>query len=109
MTMPAQAAEPVSLGDLARAYAGSQAMDRDGAVPPRQAYRAGRFDGYLLGLAESLQEAGSICIAGCMCDVRTRLDPLLDQALADPALNLQQAAAPWLTERLRAIAPCTAR
>lgn len=105
------AAEPLRLSDLARAFAASQAMERDAgeaaAVTP--AYRAGRFDGYLIGLAEILQGSGEICLPACFCQVREQLVPVLEQALADPALDLEQPATPWLAAKLRRSYACAAR
>lgn len=104
-------AEPLNLSDLARAFAASRAMERSepGADAAAPAYRAGRFDGYLVGLAEAMQARGEICLPGCFCHVRERLDPPLEQALADPSLDLTQPATPWLEAQLRQTYRCPAR
>lgn len=106
-----QAAEPLQLGDLARAFAASRAMERNAgeAEAATPAYRAGRFDGYLIGLAEALQARGEICLPACFCHVREQLDPLVELALADPALDLTQPAMPWLAAQLRRSYSCPAR
>lgn len=78
----------------------------DAATP---AYRAGRFDGYSVGLAEVLQARGENCLPACFCEVRERLDPALELALADPALDLAQPAMPWLAAQLRRSYACSAR
>lgn len=101
------AVEPLTVDDLARSLAASQAMQRGEADV--STYRAGRFDGYLSAVTESLLARGEICLAGCFCHVRERLDPLLEGALADPALERSQPAAPWLAAQLRAAYPCPAR
>lgn len=107
------AVEPVTVGDLARLLAASRAMQAGelggGGDAETAFYRAGRFDGYLTGMAEVLLARGEICVAGCFCHVRERLDPALADALADPALDHNQPAAPWLAARLRAAYPCAGR
>lgn len=108
----AQAAEPLALGDLHRAFVASQAMASGAAASSADlsvstlSYRAGRFDGYLAAVAENLQARGEICLPGCFCEVRERLDPRLAMALADPKLDPAQAATPWLAARLREMYPC---
>lgn len=105
---PVVAVEPVSVADLSRMAAASRAMqagDLD-ASAETAFYRAGRFDGYLTSLAEAMIARGEICIAGCFCHVREVFDPALAVALADPALDPRQPAAPWLADRLRAAYPC---
>lgn len=111
LTVGNAVAEPLKLGDLARAFAASRAMERGEATADATApaYRAGRFDGYLVGLAEAMQARGEICLPGCFCHVRERLDPALEQALAEPALDLTQPATPWLAAQLRKTYPCPAR
>lgn len=100
------AAEPLRLGDLARAFAASRAMERGEAEAATPAYRAGRFDGYLIGIAEVLAARGEICLPACFCQVREHLDPAIEVALADPQLDLAQPAMTWLAGELRRRYPC---
>ena len=106
-----EATEPLQLGDLARAFAASQAMQRgigeaEAATAP---YRAGRFDGYLAGVAEALQARGEVCLPACFCEVREPLDPAIESAFAEPGLDLAQPALPWLAAQLKRRYPCPAR
>lgn len=101
----AAAAEPVTRADLARAYAASRAMaDGDAAA---DAYRAGRFDGYLTGLAEALAARREICLPACFCAVREALAPALERGPA--AADAAQAAGPWLAAQLAQNFPCPGR
>lgn len=111
------------MNDLARSFSASLAMAREdaGSVAGIEgksgvntdlatlAYRAGRFDGYLVSIGESLQARGEICLPACFCHVREQFDPQLESWLADPALDRSQSAQHWLADRLRAAYPCPSR
>ena len=99
--------EPATLADLARAYEASRAMDRGEAGA--NLYRAGRFDGYLLAVAESLAARGEVCLPACFCAVREKIDARLETHLGSPASDLGEAAAGWIAARLREYFPCGAR
>lgn len=103
----AVAAEPASVGDLARWFAASRAFERGDAAA--NAHRAGRFDGYLGALAESLAARGAICLPACLCTVRERIAADLETRFADPAFDPAPPAAAWLAERLAEVAPCPPR
>jgi hypothetical protein len=103
----ANSVEPTTVDDLTRAFSASRAMDR--GDPDANRYRAGRFDGYLVSLAEALSARGEVCLPACFCEVRERMDTALERGLADPALDRGQPAGLWLGQRLRETFPCGAR
>ena len=107
LAMPAPAAEPTTVDDLACAFSASRAMDR--GEPNANLYRAGRFDGYLVALSEALAARGEVCLPACSCEIRERVDVEVERLLADPALDRTQPAGPWLVSRLRGAFPCLAR
>lgn len=98
------AAEPATVGDLARWFEASRAFEQGDASA--NAHRAGRFDGYLGGLAEALAARRAICLPGCFCTIRERLVADLERRFADPAFDPALPAEAWLAERLVEVAPC---
>ena len=100
----ARAVEPVSVDDLARAYAASSAMEQE--TPGAHPYRAGRFDGFLAALADRMQRTGEACFPSCICQLREQFDPILVKALMAPRLDPRQPAERWLTGLLADAFPC---
>lgn len=69
--------------------------------PFANAYRAGRYNGYLAGVLDTLQ-GRSVCFRECICE----LDKLIEEHLADhPALH-DRPAIEWLVPLLEARFPC---
>ena len=101
------AAEPATLADLARAYEASRAMDR--GDPAANLYRAGRFDGYLIAVAETLAARGEVCLPACFCAVREKMEEQLDAAFVSGGADRSAGAAGWIAARLREYFPCGAR
>ena len=97
-------ADPATLADLARAYEASRAMDRGDAGA--NLYRAGRFDGYLAAIAETLAARGEVCLPACFCAVRDTIDTRLESHLGSPEADRSEAAAGWIAARLREYFPC---
>ena len=108
MTLPAQA-EVLSVTDLARAFAASRTMEataNPSTIDATTAYRAGRFDGYLTGLAERLSAEGAICLPSCFCAVREKIDAELVASFGEPLAIAGQAANLLVERQLRQSFPC---
>lgn len=77
----------------------AEAFDRQD--PFANAYRAGRYNGYLAGVLDTLQ-GRSVCFRECLCE----LDRVIGQHLADhPELN-DGPTIEWLVPLLESRFPC---
>lgn len=77
----------------------SEAFNRQD--PYANAYRAGRYNGYLLGVLDALQ-GKSVCFRGCTCEI----DKRVEQYLADHPEVADKAVVEWLVPLLEASYPC---
>lgn len=77
----------------------SEAFNRQD--PYANAYRAGRYNGYFLGVLDTLQ-GKSICFRGCTCEI----DKRIEQYLADHPEVADKPVVAWLVPLLEASYPC---
>ncbi len=69
--------------------------------PFANAYRAGRYNGYLAGVLDTLQ-GRSVCFRECVCE----LDKLVEQHLADHPETDDRPVIAWLVPLMEARFPC---
>lgn len=66
------------------------------------AYRAGRHNGYLAGVLETLRGRGRVCFDDCMCEI----DKMVDQHLADHPEPDDRPVTDWLVPLMEERFPC---
>ena len=69
--------------------------------PFANAYRAGRYNGYLAGVIDSLQ-GRSVCFRECICE----LDKMVEQHLASHPGSDDRPASEWLVPLMETRFPC---
>jgi hypothetical protein len=69
--------------------------------PFANAYRAGRYNGYLAGVLDSLQ-GRSVCFRACICE----LDKMVEQHLASHPGSDDRPASEWLVPLMEKRFPC---
>lgn len=69
--------------------------------PFANAYRAGRYNGYLAGVLDTLQ-GRSVCFRECICE----LDRLVEQHLADHPEMAERPVIEWLAPLMETRFPC---
>jgi hypothetical protein len=69
--------------------------------PFANAYRAGRYNGYLAGVIDSLQ-GRSVCFRECICE----LDKMVEQHLASHPGSDDRPASEWLVPLMEKRFPC---
>lgn len=70
--------------------------------PTANAYRAGRYNGYLAGVLDTLRESRRVCFQDCMCEI----DKLVDKHLADHPELTDRPAIEWLAPLMERSFPC---
>ena len=78
----------------------AKAFDRKD--PSANAYRAGRYNGYLAGALDTLRKNRRVCFDDCMCEI----DKLVDKQLTDHPELTDRPAIEWLVPLLEKTFPC---
>lgn len=70
--------------------------------PSANAYRAGRHNGYLVGVMETLRSRGRVCFDDCVCEI----DKMVDQHLAEHPEPDDRPVIDWLVPLMEERFPC---